>query len=86
MKQETVAAVLYEPGVNLCGTGGFVQAVFSAINAYAYGSPASRVGEELANPAFAGYCIDAPIYVPAGSTRRQTDGHAVSSYATREAR
>jgi hypothetical protein len=47
-------------------TGGFVQTVFAAIACKPY---PEKLEDQLQAPEFAGYCLDAPDHLPAGSTR-----------------
>jgi hypothetical protein len=56
-------------------TGGFVQTVFAGIAC----NPKSLT-EHLQSPAFAGYCLDAPDHLPAGSTRARVGRNAGSPF------
>jgi len=58
-------------------TGGFVQTVFAGIAC----NPKSLT-DCLESPAFAGYCLDAPDHLPAGSTRALCSNRTFSVQTT----
>lgn len=64
MATETAGMSIYD-GTCLCGTGGFLVQVMSGL--HIRHTPGFFQEEVLQNPWFAGYCLDAPDYLPAGS-------------------